>query len=114
SGLGAITGLRGLVSSAAASRAVLRPPVALTPGWQAIVGWLMGTVGFVAAWIGVALKKPSLGLLLPLPVAAIGGISVPHDQQIASGIVVLVLLAVGLGVLASARERARDDEPVPV
>ena len=35
---------------------VLRPPVALTPGWQAIIGWLLGIVGFGAAWVAVVVK----------------------------------------------------------
>jgi hypothetical protein len=114
SGLGSLSGVRSLVAQAASSREVLRPPVALTAGWQAILGWLMGTVGFLAAWVGIALRRPSLAVLLPMPVAAIGGISVPRPAQIGSGMAVLVMLAAGIAVLASAETRGDDDEPLPV
>src|SRR5439155_1048132 len=95
---------------AAAWGAVLRPPVELTAGWQAILGWLLGIVGFAAAWVAIVIKKPSFGLLLPLPVAAIAGISVPDSHQVASGLVVLVLFAVGLGMLSGTQMGAGDDK----
>jgi hypothetical protein len=92
-----------VVRHATAAGSVLRPPVPFATGWQAILGWLLGTTGFVAAWVAVALRRPALGLLLPLPVAAVAGISVPSSQQGASGIAVLVLFAIGLGVLSGSR-----------
>jgi hypothetical protein len=100
SGLGNVASVGRLASQASASGDVLRPPVVLTPGWQAILGWLLGIVGFGAAWVAIVVRRPSLGLLLPLPVAAIAGISVPASDQVASGLVVLVLFAVGLGLLS--------------
>src|SRR6266542_973087 len=51
-----------LASQASSSGDVLRPPVALTAGWQAILGWLLGIVGFAAAWVAIVVKKPSFGL----------------------------------------------------
>ena len=114
SGLGNIGGIRALAAEAAASRAVLRPPVGLTPGWQAIIGWLMGVVGFVATWLAVVVKAPSFGLLAPLPFAAIACISVPESQQVGSGIVVLVLFAVGLGILASESAVSEEGDRPPL
>ncbi|MDQ1499089.1 MAG: hypothetical protein QOI86_2429, partial [Actinomycetota bacterium] len=90
SGLGNVASVGRLASQASSSGDVLRPPVELTAGWQAILGWLLGIVGFAAAWVAIVVKKPSIGLLLPLPVAAIAGISVPDSDQVASGLVVLV------------------------
>lgn len=113
-GLGNVAGVRKLVAQAAASGDVLRPPVELTAGWQAILGWLMGIVGFAAAWVAVVVRRPSIGLLLALPVAAIAGISVPEADQVASGLVVLVLFAVGLGVLSGAESGdAEADQKLP-
>src|SRR2546421_674263 len=86
------------------------PPVELTAGWQAILGWLLGIVGFAAAWVAVVVKKPSFGLLLPLPVAAIAGISVPDSDQVASGLAVLVLFAVGLGMLSGSQMGSADEK----
>ena len=114
SGIGNVGSIRALAAEAAASRAVLRPPVGLTPGWQAIIGWLMGVVGFVATWLAVVVKMPSFGLLAPLPFAAIACISVPESQQVASGIVVLVLFATGLGLLASESAVSEEGERPPL
>jgi hypothetical protein len=114
SGFGNVGQIRAIVAEAAASRAVLRPPVGLTPGWQAIIGWLMGVVGFVATWLGVVVKAPSFGLLAPLPFAAIACISVPENQQVGSGIAVLVLFAAGLGILASESAVSEEGERPPL
>ncbi len=114
-GPGQVAAVRKLAAQAAASGDVLRPPVELTAGWQAILGWLMGIVGFAAAWLAIVVKRPSLGLLLPLPVAAIAGISVPEADQVASGLVVLVLFGIGLGVLSGAQpdESAGEEGQLP-
>lgn len=103
-----------LASEAAKSGDVLRPPVPFVAGWHAIIGWLMATVGFAAAWLALVLRRPALALLLPLPVAAIGGISVPDSAQVPSGIAVLVLFAIALGVLSSAANVGDDDERPPI
>jgi hypothetical protein len=110
SGVENVGAIRSIAAEAATSGDVLRPPVPLTPGWQAIIGWLMGIVGFAAAWVATIVKKPAFALLLPLPIAAIAAISVPKDAQVASGIVVLVLFAISLGLLSSAQSVGEDDE----
>ncbi|HET9770111.1 MAG TPA: transglutaminase domain-containing protein [Acidimicrobiia bacterium] len=110
SGIGNVASVGRLASQASSSGDVLRPPVELTAGWQAILGWLLGIVGFAAAWVAVVVKKPSVGLLLPLPVAAIAGISVPDADQVASGLVVLVLFAVGLGILSGTQMGSDDTD----
>ncbi len=114
SGVGNLGSLRSAVADAAASGNILRPPVPLTPGWQAITGWLMGIVGFGAAWVAIVIRRPSLALLLPLPVAGFAGISVPDSAQVASGLAVLVLFAVGLGLLASSQATGEGDERPPL
>jgi transglutaminase TgpA-like protein/transglutaminase superfamily protein len=114
SGLGNVAAAGRLASDAASAGNVLRPPVPLTPGWQAIIGWLMGVVGFGAGWVAVALKRAPLALLVPLPVAAIAGISVPKSDQTASGIIVLVLFAIGLGILSTANSGDVEGERPPI
>ena len=109
SGLGNVASVGRLASQASASGDVLRPPVELTAGWQAILGWLLGIVGFAAAWVAIVVKNPSFGLLLPLPVAAIAGISVPDSDQVASGLAVLILFAVGLGMLSGSQIGGPED-----
>lgn len=108
--LGNVTRIQTLVAAAAQEGNVLRPPVIFTSGWQAIVGWLMGTLGFGACWVAITLKKPALALLLPLPIAAFAGISVPDNAQVPSGIAVLVLFAISLGILSSEQSTAGTDD----
>jgi len=110
SGLGNVASVGRLASQASSSGDVLRPPVELTAGWQAILGWLLGIVGFAAAWVAIVIRKPSFGLLLPLPVAAIAGISVPDSDQVASGLAVVVLFAIGLGMLSGSQTGANDEK----
>lgn len=113
-GPGNVSALRTLVSEASREGDLLRPPVPFTAGWAAIVGWLMGIVGFAAGWVGVALRKPSFGLVLPLPVIMLASISVEESAKVASGIAVVVLFAVGLGLLASANAAGESDEKTPL
>lgn len=98
------------VSEAAHEGNILRPPLAFSPGWHAISGWLLATVGMVAAWTALVLQKPTAGLLIPLPLAVVAGISVPKDQQVASGIVMVALFAAALGVVATGQLVGEDDE----
>lgn len=100
-GIGNVVRVSALAEAASRSGNLIRPPVPLTPGWQAIIGWLLGTVGFLTGWVGIKLDRAALALVVPLPVAAVAGISVPHSQQVASGVVVLVLFVAGLAVLAN-------------
>jgi transglutaminase-like putative cysteine protease len=88
------------VREAVTSGDVLRPPVQFTLGWHAIIGWLMAGVGFAAAWVAVEMKRPSLGLLVPVPIVLVSAISVPKDAKLGSGLVCLALFAVGLGLLS--------------
>ncbi|MFN2465082.1 MAG: DUF3488 and transglutaminase-like domain-containing protein [Candidatus Dormibacteria bacterium] len=103
-GIDSVANLRALVGHAAATSKALRPPAPFTAGWAAILGWIMGTIGFAAAWVATAIRRPSLGVLLPLPVAAIAAISIiARDAQIISGLLVLVLFAAALGVLSGSQ-----------
>jgi hypothetical protein len=95
-----IVNLGPFISDAISSGDVQRPPVDLTLGWRAILGWLMGGIGFAAAWIGMELRRPALGLIIPLPIVAIAAISVPNEARVGSGIGSLVLFALGLGLLS--------------
>ncbi|MEY2424693.1 MAG: hypothetical protein QOI61_265 [Actinomycetota bacterium] len=110
-GVGNIGSLSSLVKEANTQGDLTRPPVPFIPGWHAVLGWLMAVVGFSAAWIALAFRKPALALVIPVPFAALGGISVPKDQQVASGIVVLVLFVFGLVLLSSNSGLEGDEKP---
>jgi transglutaminase-like putative cysteine protease len=100
-GVGNVGSLTKLVKEANTQGDLTRPPVPFIAGWHAVLGWLMAVVGFSAAWVALAFRKPALALVIPVPFAALGGISVPKDAQVASGIVVLVLFVFGLVLLSS-------------
>src|SRR5262249_43690223 len=109
--VGNIGSITTLVKEANQQGDVLRPPVPFVPGWHAVLGWLMATVGFSAAWVALAFRRPALALVIPVPFAALGGISVPKNQQVASGIVVLVLFVFGLVLLSSNSGLEGDEKP---
>lgn len=106
--------VKAAVSLATREGSILRPPVEFLPGWHAIVGWLMATTGLVSIWTALVVKRQSLGLLLPLPLAAIAGISVPKSAQVASGIVVLVLFAASLGLVSGMGSGGEDEIKRPL
>ncbi len=98
--VGDVLNLGPFLREAVTSGEVQRPPVEFTLGWRAILGWLMGGLGLAAAWVGIELRRPALGLLIPLPVIAVSAISIPDEQRVASGIAALALFAIGLGLLS--------------
>jgi hypothetical protein len=81
---------------------VLRPPVEFLPGWHAVETWVLAAIGFAAAWLAIELRRPALGLVAALPVVGLGAISLPESQQLATGLVALVLFVAGLGLLSGA------------
>ena len=92
-----------LISQARAKGSLARPPVPYEPGWQALVGWVCGMLAVTCTWMAVVVRRPAFGIVAPLPVAAIAGISVPESQQVATGIAALALFGIGLGLLSSAQ-----------
>ena len=95
-----IVDLGAFVRRSVTSGDVLRPPVPFDLGWRAIVGWLMGGLGFAGAWVAIELRRPSLGILSSLPVVMIAAISVPGNAKIVSGLIAFAMFAVGLGLLS--------------
>ena len=102
-----------LVAKSATQSRILRPPIDLTTGFTALLTWIMAAVGFAATWCAIVLKKPSIGVLLPLPVAGIAAISLPKDQQVVSGLILMLFFGISLAVLAGARE-ATGEQGLPV
>lgn len=100
-----------LISQARAKGSLARPPVAYEPGWQVLVGWLSAMLAVTCTWMAVVVRRPAFGIVAPLPIAAIAGISVPESQQVASGIVALALFAVGLGLLSAAQTFSEGERP---
>lgn len=109
SGFSNVVNLARELREAATQGDVLRPPVPFLPGWRALLGWVIGGVGFAAAWVAGELRRPALGLLVPLPLVAISAISVPDSEQLATGLGALVLFAFGLGILSGLQQQGDDE-----
>ena len=98
------------VTKAVSSGRILRPPTDFTAGWAAISGWIMATVGFGAGWVALAVRKPGLGVMAPLPLCALAGISLPSSDQAPTAVVAVVLFGAALGVLAGSQLRGSDEK----
>ena len=103
-GIGNIFDLGSEIRTAITTSDVLRPPVDFAPGWHAILGWIMGIVGFTAAWLAVEMGRPAFGVLVTLPIVGLGAISLPDSQQLAMGLVALVLFVLALGILSGVQD----------
>ena len=112
-GFGNLLHVKALVSTAAREGSILRPPVEFVPGWHAVVGWLLGIAGLVSVWAAVVTERPATGVLLPLPLAVIAGISTPKSSQVVSGIIVVVLFAAALGLLSGVGGAEEEEKRPP-
>jgi hypothetical protein len=111
SGMDNLFDLGAAVRAAVRSGDIQRPPVQFEPGWRAILGWLMGALGFAAAWLGIEMQRPALAMLVPLPVIAFTAISVPDSDQLPTGIACLVFFVVGLGLLSGTEMGDKEQRP---
>jgi hypothetical protein len=112
-GLDNLFRLGSILSEARQASRVLRPPAEFLAGWRVIVGFVMATIGFLAAWVALELRRPAIGLLLPLPALALGAISLPDDEKLAAGLVSAVLFIVGLALLSSLQNLIDGAESAP-
>ncbi|MEY2475603.1 MAG: hypothetical protein QOG87_918 [Actinomycetota bacterium] len=109
---GSVGSLPKLVGEAVASGKLRQPPAPFEPGWRPLIVWVLGAVGFGAAWVGVALRKPGPAMLVPLPLVAFAATGQPDYAAVASGVVVFVLFAAALAVVF--RADGGDGEKMPV
>jgi hypothetical protein len=101
SGPSAIVRVASLARAAAASGDLLRPPVPFVPGWQALLGWIVGLVGFVAGWVAVSIGRRSIALLCTLPPTGIAAVALPDSAKLAHGLAAVVLFVIALGLLSA-------------
>lgn len=88
-----------LVREAVSAGRLLRPPAPFDPGWRPILVVLFVMLGFAAAWVGTALRRPKMGLVLPLPVLALTAISQPAEGEFVAGVIAFLPLLGGLALL---------------
>jgi hypothetical protein len=103
------TGVLGLMTDAVSAGRLLRPPVPFDAGWRPIITVVFVVTGFGAAWLALALKRPQMGLLLPVPILLLTGISQPAEGQLLGAILGFMPVLLALGVLFGGdRDRTSD------
>lgn len=114
SGFDSLSHLRLLVAQAIQQAHLVRPPIAITGGFAALLGWIMGAISFAAVWAAVQLHRPSIGIMLPLPVAIVAAISVSETEQVVDGVILLIAVVVGIAISAGGRELGGEGQQLPL
>lgn len=81
---------------------LLRPPVPFDPGWRPLLVIVIGLLGFGSAWIGAALDRPLMGVVLPIPLVGLAAITQPDSEQILAGVFAFIPILAALGILFGA------------
>ena len=108
-GPGHLVSLSNDVNFALRQAHIARPPIDFLPGWAALTGWIMACIGFGAGWLAVAAELPSWGVLVPVVIAVIAGISIPKGGQVPSGIAAVGLFGAALAVLSGSQSVGSGD-----
>src|SRR4051812_18309126 len=93
------TGVFSMMSHAVNTGRLLRPPVPFDAGWRPIITVVFMVVGFGAGWIALALRRPQIGLLLPVPILLLTAISQPAEGEFLGSVVGFMPILLALGVL---------------
>jgi hypothetical protein len=68
-------------------------------GWRPIITVIFMVTGFGAAWIALALRRPKMALVLPVPVLLLTAVSQPAEGELTGAIVGFLPVLLALGVL---------------
>ena len=91
-----------LMNDAVDAGRLLRPPVPFDPGWRPLFVITLGLLSFGAAWIGAAMDRPLLGVVLPIPLVGLAAITQPDNQEVLAGVFAFLPILAALGVLFGA------------
>jgi hypothetical protein len=81
---------------------LLKPPVPFDPGWRPIIFFTISLLAFGAAWVGSALERPLLGVLVPVPLVLLASFTQPPSGQLLAAAFIFLPLLAALGVIFSA------------
>jgi hypothetical protein len=97
-----------LVGDAIDAGRLFRPPVPYDAGWTPILIVLMAVIGFACAWIGTALDRAKIAVVIPIPIAGLTAITQPENQQVLAGLLAFFPILAALAVLFGGNaDRAR-------
>ena len=93
------TELLSVMADAVSAGRLLRPPVPFDAGWRPILFTLMAMLAFVAGWVATSMRRPTLAVAIPLPVAALTAITQPAEGQVTAGVLAFAPVLVAFTVL---------------
>lgn len=88
-----------LVGDAIEAGRAIRPPVPFDPGWRVLILFVVGSLGFAAAWIGVQYERPKLAVVVPLPLVGLASVTQPESEQFVAGAGALLAVLGAIGVV---------------
>ncbi len=91
--------VRRLAGDAIDAARLLQIPIPFDPGWRPLLVLIFGFLGFGSAWVGSAMKRPMMGVLVPVPLVALAAISQPTSQQVLAGVFAFLPILAAFGVL---------------
>ena len=88
-----------LMREAIDSGRLFRPPVPFDPGWRPLLMVVFALLAFAAAWVGTALERPKMAIVVPMPILALTAITQPDNGEFIAGLCAFVPLLAALAVL---------------
>ncbi|HEV7680322.1 MAG TPA: transglutaminase-like domain-containing protein [Candidatus Dormibacteraeota bacterium] len=89
-------GLTYQISQAVSGGGLLQPPIPFDPGWRFILVFVFALLTAGSAALGISLRRPRLGVSLAVPVAMAAVLTQPASSEVATVVVALLLLIVGM------------------
>ncbi len=99
---GGSSGFVQLVVDAVRNGGLLQPPIPFDPGWRAILVVVFALLAGASAALAAGLRRPKVGVVIPLPIAIGAGILQPPSTEVVSAVVTLVLVVVALTLATGA------------
>lgn len=104
---GGSANLPSLVVEALRTGGVAQAPVPFDPGWRFLLFVILAALGACSASLGIALRRPRLAALIPVPLIFGAALFQPRASTVLTGTVAIVLLVAALGMSFGA-ELARE------
>lgn len=95
---GGTANLPSLVLEAVETGGVAQPPIPFDPGWRFILVVLTAIVAASAASLAIALNRPTLGVVIPLPVVFAAALVQPAKSTVLTSAVALALIVTSMAV----------------
>ena len=93
-----------VIADAVSAGRLLRPPVPFDAGWRPLLFTLMALLAFVAGWVATSMRRPTMAVAVPLPLAALTAITQPAEGQVTAGVLAFAPVLVAFTILFTGDE----------